>query len=542
MKLVKYWIKECTTKHLHCGTIKTGFVPTRLVRIEGAEPHPVLRIYHTSPSDRNSDYLTLSHCWGNAQDILKLTMKCILEYEVDLRFKSLPRTFQDAVRITLGLGLKYLWIDSLCIIQDSKEDWARESATMASIYENSLCTIAAAGATNAHGGCFATRDPLQTFYCKVGGNSKDGVYIGPSSGSESAAAILTDSPLVSRAWVLQERLLSARMIHFGARSLYWTCLQGFASDAYMIGSGDITPGHTQPIFGDETAALDWKAAQLPIGGHSFFESLVNTKFEPSSKKSILKFNSNWWRLIEIYTRCKLTMASDKLVAMSGVVQRIQQSTGLKYLAGVWSEILPLNFCWFVRLGVKPPPTVYRAPSWSWAARDGEIFSWDALTDNLVVLANVVSANVTTDPRDPSGTGAVSAACLVVLGSLREVGCPKFHRAGKQSDETEHRLFDGETKLGQCHLDSSLLTDEVRRVYLLPLLLSLPPDYQGNNVSGQSEPQWKEICGLLVSPSSQSINDSSTFQRIGFFNFYCTKSDFSAIEWLDGIQRRNIVIE
>ena len=529
MKLLRYWIGECTTKHLYCGSGKTAFVPFRLIYIKSAEPNPILRIHQTSPDDRGLHYLALSHCWGDPQRITKLTMKDLAQYGNDLPFTSLPRTFQDAVHVTLGLGLRYLWIDSLCIIQDSGEDWARESASMAAVYENALCTIAAAGATDAHGGCFATRDPLRMAKCRLSDSGRDGsCIIASGRGSASPAAVISRSPLASRAWVLQERLLSKRMIHFGAQAVYWTCIQGLASETLILGSGDITPGHSRPIFGDEAGILDWKAVSLPIQGHTFFNSLVASRLEPSNIRSMIKFHSDWFHLISIYTRCRLTVVSDKLVAMSGIVQRIQESTGFRYLAGLWRDMLPFNLCWFVDRDAQPPPEDYRAPSWSWASRDGEIYFWSALTENTIVLADIISAEATTDANDPSGTGAVSAACLEVAGSLKEVCRPSFHRLpGSTSAKTIQWLFDEETKLGQFSFDSPTSVKQAGRIHLLPLLLSLPPNYRACR---DTEPEWKEICGLVLSPSNESSKESARFQRIGFFHFYCLKPNFDPVKW------------
>ena len=546
MRLARYWIDQCTTKHVHCGSAKADFVPSRLIHVQSAEPTPILRIHHTAVDNQGPDYLALSHCWGDPQYISKLTLANRVQYESELSFSSLPRTFQDAVHVTLGLGLKYLWIDSLCIIQDSKEDWARQSAMMAAIYENALCTIAAAGATDAHGGCFAARDPLRITKCRTGEHSKNGSFIVVSaSGSASPEAVIGRSRLVSRAWVLQERLLSKRMIHFGAQAMYWTCLQGMASETNILGSGDLTPGHSQPIFGDSSGPLDWKALSLPIQGNTFFKSLVDSRFDASNVRSVLKFHSDWFHLISIYTRCRLTVATDKLVAMSGIVQRIQTGTGLRYLAGLWREMLPFNLCWFVNRDPRPPPNEYRAPTWSWASRDGEIFFWDALTDNITVLASVVSAEATADPNDPSGTGSVSTAHLVLAGSLKEVRHPKFHRLpGSKSAETIHWLFDGDIKLGQFSLDSPITPDGARGMHLLPLLLSLPPGYSGVGARGDIEPEWKEICGLVLLPKCENSGESPspTFQRIGFFHFYCRESDFGPVEWFDDVQRQDFTIK
>jgi hypothetical protein len=102
--------------------------------------------------------MTLSHCWGKAE-FLKLTKSTLGHVKTGFKREELPKTFRDAVDITRVFDVRHLWIDALCIVQDSAEDWNRESAEMMNVYEHSYCNIAATGAFNSEQGCFFQRDP-----------------------------------------------------------------------------------------------------------------------------------------------------------------------------------------------------------------------------------------------------------------------------------------------------------------------------------------------------------------------------------------------
>lgn len=500
-----------------------------------------MKLYHTTPADRNLRYLALSHCWGNAQNVTKLTSEYFTIFQEDIPFAHLPRTFRDAVEISICVGLEYIWIDSLCIIQDSKDDWVKESATMGSIYENSVCTIAAAAATDAQGGCFVTRDPLKFLNCRVAGDMKEGIFACPAG--RDTWGVVSNSPLATRAWVLQERIISPCMVHFGNPVMYWTCLQGQASEINVVGSGDITLNDFQPIFGPSVGFLEWRSVNPPIYGRNLFDSLMTENFDPSDTKSMLAFNREWLSLISEYSKCKLTMGGDKLIAISSIAHRIQQKTMFKYLAGLWKEMLQYNLCWYIEMNLQPPPAKYRAPSWSWASREGIVLYWQPifLSERISLLAEIVSVNVATHRSDMSGTGQVHAASMEIIGSLRKVRSPSF---SKWSDikgyESIHILYEEGKELETFYLDLSLISDQTQHICLLPLLTVLPHNYQDSDSSVAAEPEWQQVCGLVLL-AQPSEKNPPCFERIGFFKFYGKPPDFHAMSLFSGVSRKQITI-
>ena len=162
------WIADCMSNHQECSRASnTSWFPSRILDVSG-DPGWV-RVQISRQEHRCHKYLTLSHCWGGTRTITT-TSQTLPDFVKGIRLSTMPATFRDAISITRRLGYRYLWIDSLCIIQDSDEDWKHESAVMGQIYGHSDCTIAATGSADSNGGCFVTRNPLELQPCKIIGN------------------------------------------------------------------------------------------------------------------------------------------------------------------------------------------------------------------------------------------------------------------------------------------------------------------------------------------------------------------------------------
>lgn len=145
-EMISTWIKDCQDNHSACkSTTSCGTLPTRVIDVGSPDGRTEPRLYETSGEP--GDYIALSHCWGGAQP-LRTTKETICSLKTCIPWAELPNTFQDAIKVTRGLGIRYLWIDSLCIIQDDAQDWEREAANMAVIFEAAYLTIAATAATN----------------------------------------------------------------------------------------------------------------------------------------------------------------------------------------------------------------------------------------------------------------------------------------------------------------------------------------------------------------------------------------------------------
>ena len=221
---------EGETGYAHNAKQSQPMLPTRVVDV-GRVGSP-LSASLLETNGQQEDYLTLSYCWGQAE-MARTTSLTLSEHTKSISLDGLAKTIRDALVITKALGYRYIWIDSLCIIQDSLPDWERESSRMAMIYRHSTLTIAASGACSADEGCFLPRKSIPTIQLPY--YSREGSQAGYVYGSKSLdmPTMYTDTvngPLARRAWTLQEHFLSRRVLFYGKGCLHWSCDQRQCSE------------------------------------------------------------------------------------------------------------------------------------------------------------------------------------------------------------------------------------------------------------------------------------------------------------------------
>jgi hypothetical protein len=178
LELARSWLEGCMTTHGQCclPTVPAHPVwsPTRLLQISASHDSiSNIRLVLNPNLLESKGYLTLSHRWGGV-DVIKLTKDTLDPFLMGIPLERLPRNFLDAVLVTVHLGFKFLWIDSLCIIQDSETDWQQESMKMGKVYRHARCTIAAVEARNSHGGLFRERNELGLTSCQLLGTQQGG--------------------------------------------------------------------------------------------------------------------------------------------------------------------------------------------------------------------------------------------------------------------------------------------------------------------------------------------------------------------------------
>jgi hypothetical protein len=212
MALAKVWMDDCIGNHERCPG-PSHQMPTRVIRVGLEGMKPVLYVTESE----HSSYVALIHCWGNSP-ILCTTTTTIAQRKEGMPMESLPKTFYDAIVITRKLGIEYLWIDSLRILQDSEDDWARESARIAQVYSGATVVIAADAARNSADGCFgpyeygSNRNASISIPCVNNQGSYCHVYVRMNRSKESAANLehiapdflsfykCPDLPLTLRGW------------------------------------------------------------------------------------------------------------------------------------------------------------------------------------------------------------------------------------------------------------------------------------------------------------------------------------------------------
>ena len=222
MPLLRDWLDDCDCGHDKCRPqIRPGRqLPTRLIFLEKVNGECFPRLVYTEELDTDElIYTTLSHRWGLEQDQkpIQTTKENEKEHMEGVTLHYLPRTFRDAARISLAIGVPYIWIDSLCIVQDDKDDWHREASRMGDIYEGSDLNIAALDSPNCNGGCALYR-------------RKPATHVQLQNGSQVAIRALAahpadvfDSQLNTRGWIFQELTLPARILYCGKSQFYWQC-------------------------------------------------------------------------------------------------------------------------------------------------------------------------------------------------------------------------------------------------------------------------------------------------------------------------------
>lgn len=201
---------------------------------------PELKLYINKEEAPTSPYAALSHCWG------KIPIKCLLSNNLnalteEISFVELSKTFQEAIILSRYLGIQYLWIDSLCIIQDSVPDWQQESAKMEQVFKNALFTIAATAAPDGNKGCFMDRNPLRAQVCRVRARALPGSFYNKKTDLYDVGAFahlsgdpVLRAPLNTRSWVLQEQYLSNRTIHCTRNQLLWECRELVGSFPFVF--------------------------------------------------------------------------------------------------------------------------------------------------------------------------------------------------------------------------------------------------------------------------------------------------------------------
>jgi hypothetical protein len=193
-------------------------MPTRLLDL-GTKDSPNIHIYETKPTD-SLQYIALSHPWGQGTHFCTFRNN-LDEYKKHIIFDKLPATFQHAVTTTRELGLRYLWIDSICIIQGKDGDFDQEAKRMEDVFSSAYCVIAASSATGQEVGFLNPRKE-NDFLAFVKGEQS--IYV--SRFMDDFNAHVLEGPLSKRGWVLQERALARRTIFFTDRQTYWECGEG----------------------------------------------------------------------------------------------------------------------------------------------------------------------------------------------------------------------------------------------------------------------------------------------------------------------------
>ncbi|KAK4161879.1 heterokaryon incompatibility protein-domain-containing protein [Cladorrhinum sp. PSN259] len=428
------WLRDCLGSHKTCQeSRKESKLPRRLIDTMpmggnayrpqtgdlapddfhrlSLEEVPNVRIVSSSTLPSGTPYMTLSHRWGSPPAILLEDKTSFLLHE-DITPHLLrcddTAVFRHAIHVTRCLGLRYIWIDALCIMQDNGPEKAEDIMDMHEIYVNTTLNISAVEGQVSKGLIF-DRNLHSTNPCKKS------VAVTVSDGLEQPLELLAynyrcaldsfEGPLSKRGWVFQERALSPRIAHFTRDQIFWECLTQEASEVLPRGLGK-----------------QRRLGRWDIGAG------MSTSWSPN------RLRQQWKAVVSFYSRTSLSFVDDRLLAVSALAKRFCLVMGRKpdeYLAGIWKNDLPQSLLWFQqnRAGISESQggagsTVPHVPSWSWASLTVPI-SAVGYFDSKSTKAKVLDIDITR--LSPNFFGGVEACRLRISGRLCRFGF--FERDG-----------------------------------------------------------------------------------------------------------------
>ncbi|KAK3388360.1 heterokaryon incompatibility protein-domain-containing protein [Sordaria brevicollis] len=507
-QLVKDWMAKCRSSHQRCNLTHEAVppLPTRVIDVGSRDDDLPPRLHVVTDQD-SGRYATLSHRWG-LQDTFKLTVSNFETLTQEIPWERLPKTFQDAIEATRHLGIRYLWIDSLCIIQDSPQgiDWIAESAKMTNVYEDSYINFAAADAMDSSTqGCFFDRDPSLIRLVRVHldwGAEPIYYYAAASHGFKTNVA---SAPLYRRGWVFQERTLAPRIVHCCRNQLYWECLESIATESFPTGLP-----HWVERSGGTCFCSSWRRIRPPASDIfiSASSSTVDHYFA-----ALIAWNS----VVSQYQELDLTYARDKLVAISGLARMHSRFLNTRYLAGMWLEHLPVQLLWYRMWSMEPQRMCYKeyiAPTWSYFSIPGPVVPTVRNKEDLPLPGKkgqrsrpmIQILDATVDLVDESHPfGAVSGGSLLVKGPLANSSLIQdfeFSEHERKMTITYCGKFAGSYRFDTLGYPSQLPVK--KPLYLLPVMLGM--SYMGG---------WdkRQVSGLVLQQANRGGN---TFRRVGVF--------------------------
>lgn len=395
LDLALQWLRACLQSHPCCKLNGQNLYPSRLIDLAPTLQGGNCRIIQGS-SKLQGGYISLSHKWGDNTPIL--TRKNFEKYRSEIPWEAMPGIFRDAIKIAQVLGIRYLWIDSICVFQDNKEDIAYEVARMQEVYANALCNIAALTART--DSLFSSRDPSRT--------DSHNVILDPlklNHGLDTPVLLHDEyrwhfnvdrSPLSRRGWVLQEQLLARRTLYYGADQIFWECRAGRRNETYPTLYHTLTESMPLRHVSTMDPIIDTLQNTKFLVGRDAFTGAKKTNNSDVDNDILVKA---WTYLVQNYTNRSISFPQDRLLAISGIAEKFSHMTHYRWAAGLWEEQLPLTLLWHVeeKEELHTVPNGYCCPSWSWASQSNAVVFVPAYTpeSEYVVVSKLLDIDCKT---------------------------------------------------------------------------------------------------------------------------------------------------
>ncbi|KAF6804926.1 HET domain-containing protein [Colletotrichum musicola] len=406
-------LEACRTKHRGCRSQETAYVPLRLIQISRDKEGFNIRLQSRDSLRKAESYAALSYCWEGDQPY-KTTQGSVQAYSQVIPWGKIGRTIQDAIDVAYNLGIYYLWVDSLCIVQDDKDELDREIPHMPQIYNQAEVTIVASQARSAAEG-FLIDTRLEDISNTVAPIRIKSPYF---TGDLKAIAVDLEhyfyQPTEKRGWCFQEKWLSRRVLEFETTAVRWSC--GSTIEILSL------PLVSEPSM---TTLEETKQRGRLLSSHDpGYPTSAKASYEyPVTFRSLPAF---WDWVVTRYSYRKHSIAGDRAIAVSGLAKVFHGKLKSAYAAGLWEDFLPLELLWqrdlFDPDGLQPRYGIYQGPSWSWT-------SYSEITDFqncLMARRNDRFENrlqflevKTTLASEMNVFGAVTSGTLTVKGRVKK---------------------------------------------------------------------------------------------------------------------------
>lgn len=517
MGLARYWIDACDRAHPLCktkSTLSARLAPDRLFDI-GTNDSSVLKLVETQ--DLDVRYIALSYCWG-ATNTAATTDDNYGQRLIAIDLLELPQTYRDAILFARHLNVRHLWIDALCIVQNTS-DFQKQMTKMSMIYEGAYLVIAADRALNTDTGFLQDRNLSRRIVTPYG-NAQEAVipalilaegddldfihnYFDTRTSVSAMDSTSKSNPVFRRAWCFQERLLARRVLHVTAQELIWECRTSIDCECGRL--------------------KDIAVKGLPTLRRSFGTLYANEATETSNTDTHISLR-HWHHNVQWYSGCALSFAQDRLLAISGVARLLQSPLFGSYLAGLWECALPQELAWRSKhddLSINTRDQVFVAPTWSWASIKGPV-QWDddVETNVLMNFAEVVSIHCEATDDDVFGRlrgGKLTLRCPVLKPLPRPSrDCGYYYIPPKPSKHQIHcSLAVVPGQFGSISIDAYIVLDvnqsyeDEQNKVITPDSLSLAFIHcQSNLLHGGWQLEWR---ALAIRPTSEA---QGIYERVG----------------------------
>ncbi|KAF3811707.1 hypothetical protein GCG54_00014456 [Colletotrichum gloeosporioides] len=434
--------EKCQTSHTDCPPSDHP-LPTRVLDVTAKPPKLVIT---ANLSQRDEKYIALSHCWGPSQPLRTLKTNIGLHQDgIDL--SSMPQTFKDAIAVTRYLGMRYIWIDSLCIVQDDVLDWEYEAARMADVYGFAYLVLGASSASDGTKGFLGRRSHIRgsvTVPYSASPRKSSKIHYRPVlDHSKALFSANFDGPLSERGWAFQERALAKRFVSFGEFELQWAC---------------------RSLEDCECDEFDLRKSHVGIEGSNSWRSRgsvgIHAKEDKASTQDAHYFHRQWRKsVVTPYSGRKLTFQADKLVALSAISRVFQERVDDEFLAGLWRRELVHDLSWN-RSRLEESGGCLGAPSWSWASVDGAVSWWkSSFVESLrhTEPCRVIEAECT-PASEINRFGSVETGQVILEGLLIKATAKYLHNSPPLQEGRHYFLT--EWPAGEFYTDSFLGTADV----------------------------------------------------------------------------------